>query len=104
MTRSKLMATAAVPKRHHLDGRASSIADIAKDRSDDELLSTRETAHWLGVSDQWLELGRAKNYGPKFLRISPRVVRYRRSDVRKWLDSRAFASIAEYTSREKAEA
>jgi predicted DNA-binding transcriptional regulator AlpA len=86
------------PKKHHLDRRADSI--VAADAgADDELLSTREVAGWLGVSTQWLEIGRCKKYGPKFTRVGPRVIRYRRGDVREWLKARAHASTAEYGRR-----
>jgi predicted DNA-binding transcriptional regulator AlpA len=83
------------PKKHHLDRRAAAI--IAVDvGADDELLSTRQVADWLGVSTQWLEIGRCKKYGPKFMRIGPRVIRYRRGDVLEWLKARTHASTAEY--------
>ena len=45
---------------------------------------------------QFLEIGRVKGYGPKFKKISPRCVRYRRGDVLDWLKSRTHASTAEY--------
>ena len=63
------------PRRHHLDRRADAIADALGDN--DDLLSTRAVAELLGVSTQWLEIGRGKNYGPSFVRISPRMIRYR---------------------------
>ena len=87
----------AKPKTFHIDKRAQSI--IAVDvGADDELLSTRELASWLGLSVQWLEIGRTRGYGPKFTRISPRMVRYRRGDVLKWLRSRTHGSTAEYVA------
>jgi predicted DNA-binding transcriptional regulator AlpA len=90
--------TNSVPtKHHHLDRRADRIvAEGVGD--DDELLSTREVADWLAVSTQWLEIGRSKNYGPQFTRVGPRVIRYARGNVRKWLKTRTHASTAEYTS------
>jgi predicted DNA-binding transcriptional regulator AlpA len=72
-------------KRHHLDKRAAAIAAQAPGG---ELLSTQELAHWLGISEQWLELARYKGYGPPYLRLSPRMIRYRRDDVLEWLASR----------------
>jgi predicted DNA-binding transcriptional regulator AlpA len=91
-------ARVAGPVRHHLDRRASAIvaADVG---ADDELLTTRQTADWLGVSTQWLEIGRGKNYGPKFTRVSSRVIRYRRGDVLKWLKTRTHSNTAEYVRR-----
>jgi predicted DNA-binding transcriptional regulator AlpA len=82
-------------RKHHLDRRADSIV-ATNTGAEDELLSTSEVAEWLAVSTQWLEIGRCKKYGPEFTRISPRIVRYRRSDVLKWLRERVHASTAEY--------
>jgi predicted DNA-binding transcriptional regulator AlpA len=83
------------PNKHHLDRRAAAI--IAVDvGADDELLSTRQLADWLGVSAQWLEIGRCKKYGPKFKRIGPRVIRYQRGDVLTWLRERTHARTSEY--------
>lgn len=87
--------------KFHIDKRAHAItgADIG---ADDELLDTHAVANWLGVSTQWLEIGRSKNYGPPFKRISPRCVRYLRADVLKWLKARSYASTAEYAKRSSA--
>jgi predicted DNA-binding transcriptional regulator AlpA len=84
-------------RRHHLDQRADQII-AAAGGDDDLLLTTRQVADWLGCSTIWLEIGRgAKNsYGPRFVKISARMVRYRKSDVLEWLRSRTFSSTAEY--------
>ena len=87
------------PNRHHLDSRAAELAELAERGSPDDLLPTRETADLIGTSHQWLEIGRTKGYGPPFVRISPRCIRYRRSAIITWLDSRTFNSTAEYVSR-----
>ena len=52
----------AVPLRHHLDKRAASL--LTTSGGDDDLLTTPETAAWLQTSEQWLEIGRVKGYGP----------------------------------------
>jgi predicted DNA-binding transcriptional regulator AlpA len=83
--------------RHHIDRRAHSIA-AADNGDNDELLTTDQVAAWLGLSTQWLEIGRSKHWGPKYKRITPRMVRYMRSDVRKWLESRTHGSTAEYNA------
>jgi predicted DNA-binding transcriptional regulator AlpA len=90
---------ASIPLRHHLDRRADHIADFAADKSADELLTTPATAEWLGVSTQWLEIGRSKGYGPPFVRLSTRRVRYHRAGVLAWLASRTHASTAEYAAK-----
>jgi predicted DNA-binding transcriptional regulator AlpA len=81
-------------RRHHLDRRVDQLLAIAAVpttpaiNDDDELLNTKQLAAWLGVSEQWLEFGRAKGYRPDFKSLGPRCIRYRRGDVIKWLKSR----------------
>jgi hypothetical protein len=86
----------AKPERHHIDKRAAAIAAAAAGVDDDQLLSTPQTALWLGVSTQFLEIGRHRGYGPPFERLSARVIRYRRGKVRAWLDERSHQSTKEY--------
>ena len=81
--------------KHHLDRRAEQLVATC-DGPDDELLTPRTVCEWLGVSEQWLALGRTKGYGPLFQRMSSQVVRYKRADVREWLRSRTYQSTAEY--------
>jgi predicted DNA-binding transcriptional regulator AlpA len=92
-----LSTVSPIPIRHHLDRRADDIADAAANKSPDDLLTTAGTAEWLGVSPQWLEIGRSKGYGPPFVRLSTRRVRYHRTAVLAWLASRTHASTAEYS-------
>lgn len=66
-----------------------------KEGGDDELLCTKELAKRLSVSTQWLEIGRVHGYGPPFIKMSPRMVRYRISDVRKWLNARSRTSTSQ---------
>lgn len=63
----------------------------------DQLICTKKMAKLLGVSTQWLEIGRVHGYGPPFLKLSNRMIRYRVSDVREWLDKRSHGSTSEYT-------
>ena len=84
-----------LPRRHHLDRRASDLAEIGVGAPDD-LLPTNAVANWLGVSRQFLEIGRNRGYGPKFVRIGPARIRYRRADVLAWLEERTFASTSQY--------
>jgi hypothetical protein len=59
--------------------------------------SRRElSAEWLGVSIQFLEIGRHRGYGPKFVRIGPARIRYRRAEILAWLEARTFASTSQY--------
>ena len=80
----------------HLDKRAGMLLANAPEGSDDELLTSQQLANWLGTSRQWVELGRAKGYGPPFVKLAPCVVRYKRSAIVEWLSKREHKSTAEY--------
>jgi predicted DNA-binding transcriptional regulator AlpA len=55
----------------------------------DDLLDQRQAAARLGLpSARTLEAWRSRGYGPPFLRLSPRLVRYRASDLEQWLAAR----------------
>jgi hypothetical protein len=84
------------PNRHHLDHRADRLVAIDSDAADDELLTTREVAQWFGVSEEWLEIGRSKGYGPRYTRLSVHIVRYTRGACREFLRARTYASTADY--------
>ena len=84
---------------HHLDRRAADLiakGTASKDASLDDLLNTKALAHWLGCSVQFLEIARHRGHGPEYIRLSPTMVRYRRGDVLKWLESRRRQGTNEY--------
>jgi hypothetical protein len=82
------------PPKHHLDQRADSIIALGTiDGDDDLLLTTPQTALWLGVSVQFLEIGRSQGYGPPHVTLAPRVIRYRRDEVNAWLRERSAANV-----------
>jgi hypothetical protein len=87
--------------RHNLDRRALALIDAANADTDDELQDTTRVALWLGVSPEWLEIGRSKGWGPPFVRPSPRRVRYRVGAVKLWLQDRAHRSTSEYADPAK---
>jgi hypothetical protein len=94
-----IMGATTVPSKHHLDARAREILNrLVDDLGDDALMTTQETARWLNVSTQFLEIGRAKNYGPPATVLAPKVVRYRKNAVLRWLIERECA----YAERVKA--
>ena len=91
------MTIAVFQGRHNLDKRALDLIEAANEGGDDELMSTPRVAVWLGVSPEWLEIGRSTGrWGPPYLRLSPRRIRYHRASVKKWLLERAHRSTAEY--------
>jgi hypothetical protein len=80
--------------KHHLDQRADMIiAQGVIDDDDDLLLTTPQCALWLGVSIQFLEIGRSHGYGPPFVTLAPRVIRYRKDEVNTWLRERSAANV-----------
>lgn len=60
-----------------------------------ELLTTRESAKHLKLSDSFLRNSRVKGTGPKFIKIG-RAVRYRQHDLDKWLDERVRQSTVAF--------
>ena len=77
-------------KRHHLDRRAAKIAAEMKSVIDgDQLLTTKQLAALLAVSEQLVEIWRHKREGPKWVALGPRCIRYKRSAVLAWLNDRA---------------
>jgi hypothetical protein len=91
----------APPQHHHIDRRAAQIVASTDDNDADDLLSTGDTAGWLGVSTQFLEIGRSRGYGPPFVRLGSRKVMYRRSDTIAWLKKRTFTSTKEYNAKRR---
>jgi hypothetical protein len=58
---------------------------------DDDLLDPATVADWIDLTTAWLQAARGKNIGPKFIRLGPRAIRYRRGDVAAWLEARTHA-------------
>jgi hypothetical protein len=87
----------AATRRSHIDRTANQMADALAASATDESLSTVQAATFIGCSPSFLEIGRCKGYGPRFRRLSPRMIKYLKSDVIDWLRSRArHQSTAEY--------
>ena len=60
------------PNKHHLDRRSATLAKEGAAAGEvDDLLDTPTLAAWLGVSRQFLEIGRHRGYGPRFVRRAP---------------------------------
>ena len=55
---------------------------------DDRLLTTKEVARFLGVSEAFLERDRWAGAEIPFIRVGSRGVRYRRSDLEAYIRSR----------------
>jgi predicted DNA-binding transcriptional regulator AlpA len=59
----------------------------------ERLLTPREAADFLRVSESWLAKARMRGDGPPFLRIG-RSIRYRQSDLLRWMRSRIHLSTS----------
>ena len=62
-----------------------------------ELLSRADIARETngGISERWLELAALRGDGPPMVRVSRRMIRYRRDAFEAWLDSRTVQSTSQ---------
>jgi hypothetical protein len=81
----------------HIDKRAGDLAARLTSDNAYDLFDTKTVAAFLGVSTQWLEIGRHKKYGPPFVRLAKSRIRYRRDALVKWLLEREFVWTKQYT-------
>ncbi len=65
------------------------------------LLNEREVARIIGTTPRFLQQRRQAGTGPRFLRLSHRCVRYRKSDIDAWLDSLARDSSSDKIEKVK---
>ena len=54
----------------------------------DPLIDTPSAAAWFGWDPRTLEARRSRGDGPPFVRLSRRSVRYRQSDLERWVTER----------------
>lgn len=69
--------------------------------SQDDLLTSAQTAELLGIKLNTLEIWRSKGHGPSFVKLgtSPQApVRYQRAVVAAWIEQRLYASTSAYTA------
>lgn len=57
----------------------------AKAPADDDLLSTKQAAHLLGISASTLHRWRCQGYGPAHVRVGKKLVRYIRRTLLDWI-------------------
>ena len=81
--------TSKLPKRFALDRRAVRLADeLEAEGGVDDIFLTDALADRLGISKQWLEIGRCQGYGPEHVKIGG-MRGYRRDAAVGWLRERA---------------
>ena len=57
-------------------------------REQQNTLTPRQAAHYVGVSDAALRLWRSEGKGPRFFRAGEKLIRYRRADLDFWIEAR----------------
>ena len=68
-----------------------------KDRNMQPLLTQRQAAALLCLSERTLERFRVSGIGPKFVRMG-KSIRYRLGDVEAWIERRTVGSTSEQTA------
>lgn len=53
----------------------------------EKMMTADDVANRYGLTSSWLKRARAGGYGPPFLLLGHRTVRYYASEVQAWLDS-----------------
>jgi len=59
-----------------------------------EYMKPKQAAAYLGLSVQQLELWRWRAEGPPYLRVTSRIIRYRRADLDAWMSAFERRSVA----------
>lgn len=59
------------------------------------LLTSAQAAEVLNLTPRFLEMRRFRGGGPRFVRVSSRCVRYRRSDLDAWVADRLRTSTSD---------
>lgn len=63
----------------------------------DKMLGTEQAAAHLGMCVKTLERMRRDGRGPRFIKMGPRLIRYRLSDLDAWLDAQSRRADSRYT-------
>lgn len=59
------------------------------------LLNTKQAAELLGLSPRCLEAWRLHGFGPRYIRMSPRALRYRPREIARWVAEREVQSTSD---------
>lgn len=72
---------------------------VNKMQNNDCLMTEAQLAEFLNSKRDTLRYWRLIGQGPKFLKLGPKQVRYRMSDVNEWLDRHVYQSTAELANK-----
>lgn len=59
---------------------------VAVSLQSEPLLTTKEVALFAGVSEYTMSRYRMDGIGPNYIKLGPKMIRYRRSDVEEWVN------------------
>ena len=59
------------------------------------LIDEKEAAIYIGYTVRCLQNWRLRGGGPRFVKVSARSIRYRRSDLNAWIESKLVSSTSE---------
>jgi excisionase family DNA binding protein len=62
-------------------------------------LTSKRAASYLGVSEGALRLWRSRGEGPRYFRAGDKLIRYRRTDLDSWIEARLSEPNAQITVR-----
>jgi hypothetical protein len=65
----------------------------------DRLLTPKEAARYLSMTERFLEARRTRGDGPPFIKVSENRVRYSIADLRSWAAERRCTSTADEPAR-----
>ncbi len=70
--------------------------ESSQESASEAILDTREAASYLRLAPITLAKLRHTGFGPPYLRLTPRAIRYRMSDLRLWAFHQQHLHTAEY--------
>ena len=59
------------------------------------LVDEKEAGRFLGLTDRTMQAYRHRGGGPRYIRLSSRCLRYRRIDLREWVEGRMRSSTCD---------
>ncbi len=61
-----------------------------------DVMTTDEVARYLGINKKTLDRLRGRGDGPRYLRLTSKIIRYRRADVEEFLETRVRTNTAQH--------
>jgi len=68
---------------------------------DEKVMTEKQASDYLQLTTRTLQAWRYRGGGPKYIRVSSKCVRYRQSDIDKWLAERVASSTSDTIEAER---